>query len=40
MVGLLDIGEMRLSCQVGGFLYSLIDFGSQLITPVRGDPQS
>jgi len=31
---------MRLSRQVGGFLYSLIDFGSPLITSVRGDPRS
>jgi len=31
---------VRLSHQVGGFLYSLIDFGSPLVTPVHGDPQS
>jgi len=34
------MGRMRLSCQVGGFLYSLIDFESQLVTPACGDPQS
>jgi len=31
---------MGLSHQTGGFLYSLIDFESQLVTPVCGDPQS
>jgi len=31
---------MRLSCRVGGFLYSLVVFKSQLVTPVHGDPWS
>jgi len=31
---------MRLSRQTEGFLYSLIVFESQLVTPVHGDPRS
>jgi len=40
MVGLLDMREVRLGRQVGGFLYSLVGFESQLVTPARGDPRS
>jgi len=32
--------EIGMNCQNGGFLYSLVDFRSQLVTLACGDPQS